>query len=77
MRNAEFARRFGKVLQKQRLLKGISQELLAEKADLHQTHIGLIERGLRNPSLNVAKSLAEGLGLSLAMLIQEVESPHW
>lgn len=73
MRNAEFARKFGRVLQKHRLEKGISQESLAEKADLHQTHIGLIERGERNPSLNVAKSLADGLGLPLTKLIDETE----
>jgi transcriptional regulator with XRE-family HTH domain len=73
LRNADFARKFGRVLQKHRLAKHISQESLAEKADLHQTHIGLIERGARNPSLNVAKSLADGLGLPLAKLIDETE----
>jgi len=33
-------------------------ELLAEKADIHPTHVGLIERSLRNPSLNVAQAIA-------------------
>lgn len=54
MAKLTLAQSFGKALQKQRKVKGISQEALAEKAQVHPTHIGLIERGLRNPSLNVA-----------------------
>ena len=51
----------------------MSQEKLAEKADIHPTHVGLIERALRNPSLNVAKALANGLGVTLAEMITEAE----
>jgi len=60
-------------LQKQRKAKELSQEALAEKAQVHPTHIGLIERGLRNPSLNVAGALANALGLSLSDLIAQAE----
>ena len=65
---------FAVVLKKYRVAKGLSQELLAEKAELHPTYIGLLERRLRNPSVNVAKALAEGLGLPLAKLISEAEA---
>ncbi|HEV2394160.1 MAG TPA: helix-turn-helix transcriptional regulator [Verrucomicrobiae bacterium] len=64
---------FAVVLRTHRQAKGISQELLAEKADIHPTHVGLIERSLRNPSLNVAKAIASALGLSLADMIAEAE----
>jgi len=64
---------FGVVLKRHREKKGISQEALAEKAGVHPTHISLIERFERNPSLNVAKSLASALGVSLADLIREAE----
>lgn len=64
---------FGMVLKKHRLAKGISQEAIAEMADIHPTHVGFIERSERNPSLNVAKSLAKALGVSLADLIREAE----
>jgi transcriptional regulator with XRE-family HTH domain len=64
---------FGKVLQKQRKAKGFSQEALAEKAQVHPTYIGLVERGLRNPSLNVAASLAKALGFSLSEMISQAE----
>jgi transcriptional regulator with XRE-family HTH domain len=33
-----------------------------------------VERRLRNPSLNVAKALAQGLGVPLAALVKEAET---
>jgi transcriptional regulator with XRE-family HTH domain len=74
MRRLEMSDAFALVLKKHRKRKGLSQELLAEKADLHPTYIGLVERCLRNPSLNTAKALADGLGLPLAKMIQEAEA---
>jgi transcriptional regulator with XRE-family HTH domain len=67
------ARNFAMVLQKQRKLKGISQEHLAEKADCDSTMISLIERGIRNPTLNMGDSLAQGLGVPLSEMIKEAE----
>lgn len=52
----------------------LSQEALAEKAGLHPTYIGMLERSVRSPSLNVTKALAEALGLPLAKLIAEAET---
>ena len=63
----------GAVLKKHRQATGLSQEALAEKAGVHPTHVSLIERCERNPSVNVAKSLATALNRSLASLIQEAE----
>ncbi len=70
---ADFASAFAVVLKKHREAAGFSQEALAERADIHPTHIGLIERSKRNPSLNVVKALADALGVSLADLVQEAE----
>jgi len=64
---------FASVLKKYRAAKGISQEKLAEKADIHPTHVGLIERSLRNPSLKISKAIADALGLPLAQMIAESE----
>jgi transcriptional regulator with XRE-family HTH domain len=74
MRALDMASAFGVVLKRHRQAKGFSQEALAEKAEIHPTHISLIERCERNPSLNVAKSLSVALGTSLADLIQEAET---
>lgn len=46
--------------------KGLSQEKLAEKADLHRNYVGRIERGEPGVSLFVVAQLAGALGLSLA-----------
>jgi len=74
MRDESFASAFGVVLKRHREAKGLSQEALAELADIHPTHVSLIERFERNPSLNVAKSLADALGFSLTDLIAEAEN---
>lgn len=67
------ARNFAAVLQNQRKAKGVSQEILAEKAECDSTMISLIERKIRNPTLNLADSLAQGLGIPLSQLIKEAE----
>ena len=64
---------FGVVLKRHRLAKKFSQEALSEKAGLHPTHVSLIERFQRNPSINVAASLAKALGLTLSEMIAEAE----
>lgn len=64
---------FGSVLKKHRQQKKLSQEALAELADIHPTHVSLIERFERNASLNVAKALAKALDVRLADLIREAE----
>ncbi len=73
MPKVEITVAFASVLKKYRAAKGISQEKLAEKADIHPTHVGLIERSLRNPTLKVSKAIADALGLPLAQMIAEAE----
>lgn len=53
---------------------GVSQEELAEMADLHRTYVSLLERGARNPSLEVISALATALGISMSTLLERVES---
>jgi len=64
---------FGKLIRKYRLALKLSQEALAEKADVHPTYVGLLERGLRTPGLDVANRVAQALGRKLSELIAEVE----
>jgi transcriptional regulator with XRE-family HTH domain len=73
MRHKDMAKHFALALKERRAEKGISQELLAEKADCDVTMISLIERKIRNPTLNLADSLARGLGCSLSELIADAE----
>jgi transcriptional regulator with XRE-family HTH domain len=73
MLHKDLAKNFSVVLQKQRKSRHISQAVLAERADCDSTMISLIERKIRNPTLNLADSLAQGLGVSLSRMIQEAE----
>jgi transcriptional regulator with XRE-family HTH domain len=64
---------FGKLIRKHRLALKLSQEALAEKAEVHPTYIGLLERGLRTPGLDVAHRIAQALGKKLSEIIAEAE----
>lgn len=64
---------FAKVLRRERLAKGLSQEALAHQAGLHRTYVGLIERGLRNPTIDVGNKLARALRTTLSEMIRESE----
>lgn len=63
--------RFGLVVRRRRLSNGYTQEKLAELSGLHSTYIGLIERGRRNPTLDVCERIADALGCKIASLVAE------
>ena len=67
------ARQFGSVLSVARKRCGISQQALAMDAGLDRTYISLLERGLRQPSLNSIFAIADALGVQPSKLIREVE----
>ena len=52
-----------------RVKAGLTQEQLAERADLHPTYLGGIERGERNPSLKNLDKLAGALQIPLKSLV--------
>ena len=66
--SVDIKQRFGKAIRRRRRELDLSQEALAEKAELHRTYISSIERGTRNPSLENIKKLADALDISIANL---------
>ena len=68
------SKRFGAIVRKRRIERGLSQESLAERARLHTTYVSMVERGVRNPTLDVASRLANALGIPLAVLIDEAHA---
>jgi transcriptional regulator with XRE-family HTH domain len=52
---------------------GLSQEALAERADLDRTYISGIERGIRNVSLINIVELARALNVSPSKLMTEIK----
>jgi len=49
--------------------RGLSQEDLAERAELHSTYVSGIETGSRNPILKVVERVALALGVSASELV--------
>lgn len=64
---------FGLNLRHWRETKDLTQEQLAEIADLDQTYISGIERGVRNPGIRNVVRLARALGISTARLLEGVD----
>ena len=52
----------------------LSQEDLADKAELDRTYIGGVERGERNPTILSTLRISKALGLSLSEITKEVAS---
>jgi transcriptional regulator with XRE-family HTH domain len=62
---------FGVNLRRHREELRLSQEDFAEKADLHRTYIGSVERGERNVSIDNMELLAAAVGRTIAELLAE------
>lgn len=60
--------RVGLNLQALRKAKGLSQEELAHRADIHQTYLSGVERGRRNPSVMVLARIAAAMDEDLEAL---------
>lgn len=70
MEDNDYLKLFAKRVRMLREKQGISQEKLAERADLHRTYIGMVERLERNPSLVCIHKIAYGLGVHVTELFQ-------
>jgi len=65
-------KKFGDNVRAQREAQALSQEQLAERADLDRTYISGIERGVRNLSLLNVVRLAKALRISTASLCEGI-----
>lgn len=72
-RRLKFSEHFAEAVQQRRTAVKLSRQALAVKAGLHQTYIGLIERGRSNPSVDAASAIADALQIPLSKLMAEAE----
>lgn len=57
---------FGKKVKEERLKQGLSQEELAERAGVHRTYIGMIERAEKNITLENIEKISKALGTKIS-----------
>ncbi|HWN95773.1 MAG TPA: helix-turn-helix transcriptional regulator [Methylomirabilota bacterium] len=62
----------GEAIRRQRSQAGMSQEKLAEKANLHPVYIGKIERGEQWISLHALLRVAKAMGVKASDLIMDL-----
>lgn len=65
---------FGERVRERRHALGLSQEQLAERAAMHWTYVGSVERGERNVALLNIVRLAAALGVDPAELVDGLVS---
>lgn len=64
----------GRVIQKKREDKNLTQEVVSGFADIGRAHLSAIERGSRRPTLNTFYKIAVALDMSPGALMSEIEN---
>jgi len=62
----------GDSIRKFRKEAGLSQEKLAEKADLHPVYVSALERGVKTISVDALMRIVGALGVRLCDLVKEL-----
>ncbi len=65
----DIRRRLAANLKRLRQERGLSQEKFAFEVDIHRTYISDLERGARNPSIELIEKLARYLRVSAGELL--------
>jgi len=68
---SQILKSFGHRVREERLKQHLSQEELAEKANVHRTYIGMIERAEKNITLTNIGKIADALGVGIETLFKE------
>ena len=73
MKKSNIATEIGTIIRQIRIEKGLSQEELSFKCDLHRTYIGSIERAEKVASIITLEKVAEALDISLSEILKKYE----
>lgn len=63
---------FGEKIRTLRVKKGMSQEELADRAGVHRTYVGMIERGEKNITLKNIEKYAKALEVRISELFEGI-----
>ena len=67
--NKQYLIFIGKKIRAEREKMGLSQEKLGEKAGVHRTYVGMVERGEKNITIFNLRRFAQALGIKVRDLI--------
>lgn len=71
--NTEYQQLFGRRVRELRKECGLSQVELAAKVGIDRSYMGFLERGERNPSLEVIAKIAEALSVTPDELLKKTK----
>ena len=63
-------KRIGDTIRALRLKRGWSQDVFADKSGLNRAHVGEVERGESNVTIQTLKTIAETLGVKITDLVK-------
>lgn len=66
----------GKIISDFRKSKGLSQEIVSGLAAIGRTHLSMIERGERKPTLETFFKLCDAMNISPSEVIKEIENKN-
>jgi len=69
---AQYRRILGETIRAHRKRVGVSQEVLAEKAELNPKYVSEVERGRVNISIDALHRIANALGLRVHALTRDI-----
>lgn len=72
-RNKPLIAAFAMTLRDQRASVGMTQETLAERADLSVRAVSFFETGKRQPTLSALAAISKGLGVDMVELMREID----
>jgi transcriptional regulator with XRE-family HTH domain len=74
MRHSSLAQRIGRAVRQLRNERTtLSQEALADVIGVHRTYLGVLERGIGNPTVDTLERVARALGVSVSEIVRRAE----
>lgn len=71
--NERLVAAFAAVLRERREAAGMTQEDLAERADVSARFVSFLETGKRQPSLSALSAISAGLDISMTVMVADIE----